>query len=326
MERSDTLSRLGEQMKMEHDRREFIKLLSVGGVVFASGLAGCGASANNQSPRPTPVPGATRPTPSDFVFLQITDTHWGYQGPANPEADVTLRQAVLLINASPVTPDFVVFTGDLTHTTEDRVERSRRMSEFRTIVSTLKVKNQKFLPGEHDAAPDQAATYRELFGPTHYAFVHKGVHFIALDNVSLPGSMLGQAQLDWLQAQVPRVPGDAPLVIFAHRPLFDLYPQWDWTTQDGNAALEILSQHPNVTVFYGHIHQEHHQRTGSIVHHSARSLIFPQPPPGSVAKRAPLAWEASSRDHGLGYRSVAVAGTQPLPTEIAYQAPEVHPA
>jgi hypothetical protein len=127
---------------------------------------------------------------------------------------------------------------------------------------------------------------------------------LALDNVSQPGAILGDAQLAWLEQQVSRVPKTAPLVVFAHRPLFELYPDWDWTTKDGARAIELLGQHPNVNVFYGHIHQQHERQTGSVLHRAARSLVFPLPPPGSVPKKAPLAWDPQSSDHGLGYRQV----------------------
>jgi 3',5'-cyclic AMP phosphodiesterase CpdA len=131
---------------------------------------------------------------------------------------------------------------------------------------------------------------------------------VTLDNVSDPAAALGDAQLAWLEKDLERLPRDQPVVVFAHRPLFDLYPQWDWATRDGAKAVAILSEYPNVTVFYGHIHQEHHQMTGHIAHHSARSLVFPLPAPGSAPKRAPLPWDPSSPTHGIGYRSVEPEG------------------
>jgi heme/copper-type cytochrome/quinol oxidase subunit 2 len=170
------------------------------------------------------------------------------------------------------------------------------------------VKALRFLPGEHDASLDAGAAYREHFGETHYAFDFKGVHFVALDNVSDPKAALGEAQLAWLEKDLERLSRDTPIVVFAHRPLFDLYPAWDWSTSDGAKAVAILSEYPNVTVFYGHVHQEHHQLTGHIAHHSARSLIFPLPAPGSAPKRAPLPWDPASSTHGIGYRSVEPEG------------------
>jgi len=284
-------------MKCNQDRREFLRLMSVGGgLVFASGLAGSpqrAADALGSSPQ------------DDFFFLQLSDTHWGFSGAAlNPEADKTLKTVVETINRSERQPDFIVFTGDLTQTTDDADVRRKRMGEFQEIVAKLKVQSLRFLPGEHDASLDRGEAYQEHFGPLHYAFDHKGVHFVALDNVSDPGGSVGERQLEWLKADLAALERNAPVVVLAHRPLFALYPEWDWTTKDGAKVIEVLQTHENVTVFYGHIHQEHHHTTGSIAHHSAKSLIFPLPAPGSVAKKAPIPWDAARPYQGLGYRRV----------------------
>jgi hypothetical protein len=130
------------------------------------------------------------------------------------------------------------------------------------------------------------------------------VHFIVLDNVSDPGAQLGDAQLAWLRDDLKQQATDARIVVFAHRPLFDLYPQWDWATRDGAKAVELLMPYRNVTVFYGHIHQEHHHMTGHIAHHSAKSLIFPLPVAGSQPKRTPLPWDPAQPYRGLGFREV----------------------
>ena len=281
------------------NRRDLLKLATIGGVVFASGLAGAAQRAKKSSPRG-----------GDFFFLQMSDTHWGYSGAANPEADVTLKKAVATINATGAEPDFVVFTGDLTHNTDDAYVRRQRMGEFRDIASTLKIKTQRLLPGEHDAAKDRGAIYREIFGPAHYSFDHKGVHFVALDNVSDPEGAVGAEQIDWLSADLKAQARDARIVVLTHRPLFDLLPQWEWSTKDGAKVIDLLLPYRNVTVFYGHIHQEHHHQTGHIAHHAARSLIFPLPAPGAAAqgmKKAPLPWDPSAPGKGLGYRQIDVA-------------------
>jgi 3',5'-cyclic AMP phosphodiesterase CpdA len=280
------------------DRRHFLSLTAVGGgAVFASSLAGCAAR----------VEGMTGGAPADykdFYFVQLSDVHWGYQGPANPDSAVTLRKAVATVNALPEQPEFIVFTGDLTHTTDDPAERRRRMAEFKTIVADLKVPTVHFMPGEHDASLDRGAAFKEFFGDTHYTFDHKGVHFIVVDNVSDPGAKIGDEQLAWLRADLARLDKKAPIVVLTHRPLFDLAPKWDWATRDGAQAVEMLMPYENVTVFYGHIHQEHHQMTGHIAHHSAKSLIFALPAPGSQPNRTPLAWDASAPYKGLGFRQV----------------------
>lgn len=278
------------------NRRELLNLAALGGgAVFASGLSGCASA----------LAGASgRASYDDFYFVQLSDTHWGYQGPANPQSSVTLRKAVAAVNALPHQPDFVVFTGDLTHTTDDPTERRRRLAEFKQIVADLKVKTVRFMPGEHDASLDQGTAYKELFGDTHYTFDHKGVHFIALDNVSDAGAKLGDIQLAWLRADLQGRDKAAPIVVLTHRPLFDLAPKWDWATRDGEAAMALLMPFSNVTVFYGHIHQEHHHMTGHIAHHSAKSLVFPLPAPGSQEKRTPLPWDTQEPFKGLGYREI----------------------
>ena len=274
------------------ERRDFLALAAAGGgAVFASALAGCATEgygiANN-----------------DFYFVQLSDCHWGFSGPANPDAAVTLRKAVVSVNALSEPPDFIVFTGDLTHTTDDPVERRRRMAEFKTIVADLKVKTVRFMPGEHDASLDWGAAFKEYFGETHYTFDHKGVHFIVLDNVSDPGARIGDEQLGWLQTDLAKLDKAAPIVVLTHRPLFDLAPKWDWATRDGATAIALLLPHQNVTVFYGHIHQENHHMTEHIAHHAAKSLIFALPAPGSQPSRTPLAWDAAAPYKGLGFRQV----------------------
>jgi len=292
-------------MPQSIDRREFLKLAGLGGVVFASGLAGGGVA---------------NAADSDFYFVQLSDTHWGFNGPAvNPDAGGTLQKAVAEVNGLSFEPDFIVFTGDLTHTTDDPKERRRRLGEFRDIVKGLRNKNVRFMPGEHDAALDNGQAWKEFFGPSYYSFDHKGVHFIAIDNVSDPGASIGDTQLAWLADDLKKQAKDSRIVVLTHRPLFDLYPQWDWATRDGSRAVDLLMPYQNVTVFYGHIHQELHRMTGKIAHHSARSLMFPLPAPGSVPKKAPLPWDASSPDHGLGWRSIAMQGASTRIAEVPFR-------
>jgi len=278
---------------MKINRRDFMKLAGLGGAVFASGLGRTASAAYGAGS-----------AVDDFYFVQLSDSHWGFEGPPNPDAKVTLKKAVAAANSLEEQPDFIVFTGDLTHTTDDPKERRKRMAQFRDIVADLKVKTVHFMPGEHDASLDQGQAFQEFFGKTHYTFDHKGVHFIVLDNVSDPRAMIGEEQLKWLAADLAQLPKDANIVVFTHRPLFDLYPQWDWATRDGAKAVDLLMPYSNVTVFYGHIHQEHHHMTGHIPHHAARSLIFPLPAPGSQPKRTPLPWDAAHPYKGLGYRSI----------------------
>ena len=280
------------------DRRDFIKLAGIGGAVFASGL---GATVLGSG---SGLHGASGPA-GDFYFVQLSDTHWGFDGPSvNPDSKGSLKKAVAAVNSLEQKPDFVVFTGDLTHTTENSKVRHDRMAEFKDIAAGINVKKIYYMPGEHDAALDKGDTYQSFFGDLHYSFDHKGVHFAVIDNVSDPGAIVGEAQTSWLREDLKKVKGNAPIVVLTHRPLFDLYPQWDWATKDGKAVIDVLMPYQNVTVFYGHIHQEHHFTTGHIQHHAAKSLMFPLPAPGSAPKRAPVPWDSSMPYKGLGYREV----------------------
>jgi hypothetical protein len=167
------------------------------------------------------------------------------------------------------------------------------MREFKAIVADLKAPVQRYMPGEHDASLDQGKAFQEHFGATHYSFDHKGIHFAVIDNVSDPQAAIGDGQLDWLLADLKPLPAEAPIVVFTHRPLFDLLQHWK-----------------NVTVFYGHIHQEHHFKTGAIAHHAAKSLIFPLPAPMSQPKRAPVPWDPAHPRRGLGFREISIDGSR----------------
>jgi len=273
-------------------RRDLLKLAGMGVAVYVPGTTIRAA-------------GTPQKNNDSFYFVQLSDTHWGFSGPnINPDSQGTLKKAVAAVNGLDDQPDFVVFTGDLTQTTDDRRIRRDRMAEFRDIVGQLKVKTVRFMPGEHDASLDRGEAYQEFFGDLHYTFDHNGVHFIALDNVSDPMAAVGEKQLQWLQADLKQVKNDARIVVLTHRPLFDLAPEWDWATSDGEAVIGTLMQHPNVTVLYGHIHQEHHHMTGHIGHHAAKSLMWALPEPGSVPKKAQILWNASEPYKGLGFREV----------------------
>lgn len=288
------------------DRRRFLELCGLGGgAVFASALAGCSG-----------MGAAKNASATDFYFVQLSDVHWGFRGPENPDPTGTLPKAIAAVNALPRQPDFIVFTGDLTHTTDDPEERRRRMGEFKGVAAALKVPTVHFMPGEHDASLDRGAAFQEYFGATHYTFDHKGIHFIVLDNVSDPGARVGSEQLEWLKADLERQDKDAPIVLFTHRPLFDLVPKWDWATRDGAQVIATLMPYRNLTVFYGHIHQEHHHLTGHIAHHSAKSLMFPLPAPGSQEKRTPLPWNPAVPYQGLGFREV---DAEPRTARLAIQ-------
>jgi 3',5'-cyclic AMP phosphodiesterase CpdA len=165
----------------------------------------------------------------------------------------------------------------------------------------------KVVPGEHDAALDGGTLFRDAFGETHYSFDHRGVHFIGLDNVSLGKPAVGAEQRAWLQKDLARFPKTAPIVVFTHRPLFDLKPDWEWFTSDGDQVLNALAPYENVTVLYGHIHREHEHTEGNATHYASRSLIFAFPDPetsGKDAPKKPLPFDAEKPFQNLGIRRV----------------------
>src|SRR5208337_1324366 len=279
-------------------RKDFLKMVGMSSTAFFLGKVGLNAALKTKNDQ------------DDFFFLQVSDLHWGFTGPKiNPDSAGTLKKAIAAINGMEKKPDFIVFTGDLTHTTDDPKERKKRMKEVREIIRSLKVKNIRYLPGEHDAALDNGAAYKEFFGKTYYTFKHKGVNFIAIDNVSDPTSSIGDVQLKWLRGVLKKLDKNAKIIVLTHRPLYDLYPQWDWWTKDGAKAIELLKPFKNVAVLYGHIHQEIHNASGAIAHHAAKGMMYPLPAPGSTPKKAPIPWDPEKPYNGLGYRSIMVGMT-----------------
>lgn len=273
-----------------YSRRDFLAMAGVGGLVFASGLPGCATMGTGGE---------------DFSFVQLTDVHWGYGNPkVNPDTRGTLTKALAAVNGLEQKPDFVVFTGDLTQTTDDPNIRRQRLREFQDMSRSLNVP-VRYFAGEHDASLDRGEAYLEVFGgQMYYTFDHKGIHFIVLDNISDPAPVLGARQIDWLKADLAKQRPDQPIVVLTHRPLFALSPQWDWATRDGQQAISLLMPFKNVTVFYGHIHHEHHQSTGHIQHHAAKAVMFPLSPLGTAQSKTQLPWDAAQPYKGLGWRTV----------------------
>jgi hypothetical protein len=279
------------------NRRDLMRLglSGLGGIVLVSGLPGSVLAADGDDSSGS----------GDFSFVQLSDVHLGFNGPkVNPDAEGTLAKAITAVNALKDMPEFVIFTGDLTHLVEDDAIRKQRLATFQAAAAKLRAKKVHFMPGEHDASLDRGAAYQQFFGPMHYTFDVKGVHFIVLDNVSDPAAVVGAEQLEWLKADLAKQKPTARIVVFTHRPLFDLYQQWDWNTRDGQSVIDALMPFANVTVFYGHIHQENHHSTAHIQHHSALSLMFALPAPGSMPKKAPVVWDPAAPYKGLGFRHV----------------------
>ena len=246
---------------------------------------------------------------SPFSFVQLSDAHVGFNGPPDPLGTKAFERAVEMINGLAQRPDLVLFTGDLTHDTEDKDVHVTRMKQFQEISKRLNVPLIKCVPGEHDAGLDGGALYREFFGESHYSFDHRGVHFVALDNVSRAKPEIGTGQLEWLKKDLARFSKTAPIVIFTHRPLFDLRPDWEWFTSDGDDVMNVLSAYDNVTVLYGHIHRDDEHTIGPVHHYAARSLIFGFPDPSGVAgPRKPVPFDKDHPFKNLGIRTVAFNG------------------
>jgi predicted phosphodiesterase len=305
-----------EDMMSETSRRDLLRL--TGGALWV-GLASACAGRAAKATGPGPGAGAGTGGSEDaggFLMFQITDTHWGYKGPANPEAGAAFERAVSEIARWPTRPALVVHTGDVTHMTTDAGERKARLETAKAMLAKLGTE-LLVIPGEHDAGADHGEAFRAVFGATHQAREMRGVYMIAIDNVSDPKGGIGDEQLAWLEKEVAKVPADKPLLVFTHRPLFQLAQPWDWFTQDGDKAVAILDRHPNTTVFYGHIHQALIHKTNTMLHVSTRSLVFPLPPPMSQPAKTPLPWDAAAVDHGLGYRGIALEDLQPTWVERA---------
>ena len=289
-------------MSSDFDRRELLAIAGLGGlgVVFGSSIAPPAAAQGYG-------PGSTAPT-EDFFFIQLSDTHWGFKDDqVNPDAAGTFKKVVGAINSLSRQPDFIAFTGDMTHTTDDRGERRRRMAEMRDMIATLKVKDVRFVPGDHDAQKDRGEAYQEFFGKLNYTFDHKGYHFVVLDNTSDPDQKLGDAQIAWLAADLKQLKPGTPVVVLTHRPLFELYRPWGWWTPDGDKALELLKPFKS-TVFYGHVHHENHTTAMGAVHHATTSLMIPVFPAGTRPERTVMPWNAATPYRGMGWRTVSALG------------------
>jgi hypothetical protein len=239
-----------------------------------------------------------------FSFVQLSDAHVGFNGPPDPLGTKAFERAVEMINGLATPPDLVLFTGDLTHDTEDKDVHAQRMRQFLEISKRMNVGKVMHVPGEHDAGLDGGQLYREFLKDTYYSFDHRGVHFVALDNVSRALPEIGPEQLAWLKKDLARFPKTAPIVVFTHRPLFDLKPEWEWFTRDGDDVLNVLAPYENVTVLYGHIHRDHEHEDGHTHHYAARSLIFAFPDPEKVADKKPIAFDKEQPFRNLGIRVV----------------------
>ena len=300
------------------DRRGFLKCMAwagtglvcvvKGGILKSYGLGRLAQGVDGK---------AMESTKGELSFVQISDSHMGFNKPANSNVVATLQAAVNKINALQVRPAFLLHTGDISHLSKP--------DQFDTVEQMLKGSRADrvfYVPGEHDVLTDNGKYYldrygKETRGSGWYSFDHSGVHFIALVNVLnlKPGGLgsLGLEQLKWLKEDVAGLSSSTPIVVFAHIPLWSVYPDWGWATDDSAQALSYLRRFGSVTVLNGHIHQTMQKVEGNITFHTAASTAFPQPHPGEAASPGPMKVPAERLRALLGLTSVKyIQGTHSL--------------
>jgi Icc protein len=239
-----------------------------------------------------------------FSFVQISDSHIGFNKEANKDVTATLQEAIGKINALKQTPDFVIHTGDLSH-----LSKPTEFDTLDQVLRSCKAKQTFFVPGEHDMLADNGQQFLERYGKGTkgagwYSFDHKGVHFIGLVNVVdlKAGGLgtLGAQQLEWLEKDLAGKTSSTPIVVFAHIPLWTVYPEWGWGTDDGAQALSYMKRFGSVTVLNGHIHQIMQKVEGNVSFHTAMSTAFPQPKPGTAPSPGPMKVPAEQLRDVLG--------------------------
>jgi len=245
-----------------------------------------------------------------FTFLQISDSHIGFEKPANPNAKGTLEAAIDRVKALPERPSFMIHTGDISH-----LSKASEFDDAERIISQSRL-DVHYVPGEHDLVdPEAGKLYRERYGrgtkgAGWYSFDANGVHFIGLVNVVdlKAGGLgnLGEEQLEWLEDDVKGRSASQPIVVFAHIPLWTVFADWGWGTQDAVQALGYLKRFGSVTVLNGHIHQVMQKVEGNVTFHTARSTAFPQPAPGTAPSPGPMKVPEESLRTMLGIASVSV--------------------
>jgi len=245
-----------------------------------------------------------------FSFVQISDTHIGFNKEANPDPNATLQAALDRIAKLPKKPAMLIHTGDVSHLS--------KAAEFDTAAEILKSVKQDihYVPGEHDVIGDDGKQFFERFakaaGPTRsYSFDHAGVHFIGLTNVltfeKAHAGALGSEQLEWLEKDLKGRSASTPIVVLAHVPMWPVYPQWGWATEDAPQALSYLKRFGSVTFLNGHIHQVVQKVEGNVTYQTAMSTAFPQPKAGEGPAPAPLKVPAEQLRSVIGIREVTVA-------------------
>jgi Icc protein len=292
------------------DRRNFLQCMAWAGTGLIWSMV-AGVPTSKLLAETTDPVGTKAAKVEDFSFVQISDSHIGFNKAANQNVTGTLRKAIDKINtvqAGMKPPEFMIHTGDIT--------QNSKAAEFDTavqVIKDVKVGQVLYVPGEHDFSLDDGEQYKQRFGQGTlgngwYSHNHKGVHFVGLNNVVQVDAMgnLGADQLAWLKADLANLSNSTPVVLFAHIPLWMVYEKWGWGTQDGAVALGYLKRFGSVTVLNGHIHQVVQKVEGNVSFHTAMSTAFPQPAPGAAAGPGPMAVPAGRLESVLGVTDVKI--------------------
>jgi len=294
-------------MSTEHDpagmtRRQLIRhsawfgaavVLTVAGGEVISHIAGSADAAQTAKPA--------------LRFAQISDSHIGFNGPANPNVADTFNQAIGQINGLGFTPDFVIHTGDLTH-----LATPAQFDQVKQMLTDLNTPHVFTVPGEHDSTDDAGQKYRQAFGAGTrgdgwYSFDIAGVHLIGLVNTLNLKKLghLGADQLEFIEKDVAGLPNDTPIIVFSHIPLFAMYPDWGWGTDDASQALSYLKRFSSVTCLNGHVHQLFSKTEGNVTFYSATTTAYPLPAPGQGPAPKPMTLPAGKLHDALGIREVS---------------------
>lgn len=293
------------------DRRGFLSCMAWAGTGVLFSMHGGILSSQPLAKLLTPE-GQIQAATASFNFVQISDSHIGFSKDANKDVIGTLQAAVNAINKA-AKPDLLLHTGDLSH-----LSKADEFDALDRILMQVKT-DRFFVPGEHDVLEDDGKLYLERYGKGSkghgwYSFDHKGVHFVALVNVFdlKAGGLgnLGDAQLNWLADDLKRYGSSTPVVVFAHVPLWTIYPDWGWGTADAARALDLLKRFGSVTVLNGHIHQTMQKVEGNVTFHTAMSTAFPQPKPGAAPSPGPMKVPAEELTKLLGITSVGFVSGQ----------------
>ena len=289
------------------DRRGFLKCMAWAGTGVLWTVSG-GVLVSKTLAQITKA--GSLPAVTDLSFLQISDSHIGFSKDANKDVTETFRIALDRINAMPAQPAFLLHTGDIS-----QLSKPEEFDTFDQVLKSCKTKDVFYVPGEHDVINDGGKLFRDRYlksvegkGSGWYSFNKNGVHFIGLVNVlNLQAGGLGQLgdeQLEWLEDDVKGLSAETPIVVFAHIPLWTVYPQWGWGTSDSERALGYLKRFGSLTVLNGHIHQVLRKVEGNVTFHTAMSTAFPQPEPGKGPNPGPLKVPAEKLRSMLGLTSV----------------------